>query len=199
MCLLLETIKLENGLFCHLKWHEERINTSRKALLNIAEPLQLNLSMPELCNRGIYKCRIVYADTIKNIEFQEYSPRKITSLRLIEHNTIDYAFKYADRHVFSSLPKQMPDAEWLIVKNGCLTDTTFSNIVLYDGHQWYTPTTYLLNGTQRQRLLHEGRIVESAIRPIDLLQFKSIRLINSMLDFESSPDIEIQNIIPLNK
>jgi 4-amino-4-deoxychorismate lyase len=82
----------------------------------------------------------------------------------------------------------------LIIKNGFITDTSFSNIAFFDGTQWFTPFTYLLNGTQRQHLLRQGAIVETEITPSDLKQFRYAKLINAMLDLETSPLIDIQNI-----
>ena len=85
------------------------------------------------------------------------------------------------------------------MKNGFITDTTFSNIVFYDGMQWITPDTYLLNGTQRQRLLREGRIVSREVRVGDLSRFITAKPINSMLDFDTTPEISIAAItMPLS-
>lgn len=78
----------------------------------------------------------------------------------------------------------------LIVKNGCITDTTFSNVALFDGTQWCTPDTYLLNGTCRQRLIQDGLLVEKRIGPKDLSDYKYIRPINAMLDLEDTPNVE---------
>jgi 4-amino-4-deoxychorismate lyase len=81
--------------------------------------------------------------------------------------------------------------EILIIKNGFVTDTSFSNIVFFDGIKWITPSTYLLNGTQRQQLLQQGAIIEEEIRPSDLKHFRFAKLINAMLDLETSPSIDI--------
>jgi 4-amino-4-deoxychorismate lyase len=82
----------------------------------------------------------------------------------------------------------------LIIKNDFITDTSYSNIVFWNGAQWITPDTFLLAGTQRTRLLEEGIILEKKIRAQDLPKYSHARLINSMLDFETTPNILIKNI-----
>lgn len=191
MCLLIESLKIEDGHPCHLADHERRMNDARKALFGIDTPIVLNdqLSDIEIID-SILKCRIIYSDVIHSIECRPYTPRTLRSLTLIENDTIDYTYKYADRSMFDNLPSHAPDTDFLIVKNGFITDTTFSNIVFYDGVQWITPATYLLNGTQRQRLLREGRIVSREVRVGDLSRFITAKPINAMLDFDTTPEIE---------
>ena len=197
MCLLVESLKVENGRPCHLTDHEYRMNDARKVLFDINIPIDLKDQLTDIYTvgtNGILKCRIVYSDVIHSIEFQPYTPRIIRALHLIENNTIDYTYKYADRSMFNCLPLHEPDTDFLIVKKGFITDTSFSNIAFYDGEQWVTPSTYLLNGTQRQRLLREGRIVSREIRVGDLPRFTSAKPINAMLDFDATPEIEIAAI-----
>lgn len=194
MCLLLESIKVENGRPCNLEDHINRMNNSRRLLFGIHEPLILSNQLFDKEIKGVVKCRIVYSDTIHSADSQPYTPRKIKTLYLMEKNDIDYTHKYADRSTFQDLPVHAPDEDFLIVKNGYITDTTFSNIVFFDGNQWVTPSTYLLNGTQRQRLLREGRIVCRDVEVNDLSHFLYARIINAMLDFDSTPFIEISDI-----
>jgi 4-amino-4-deoxychorismate lyase len=173
------------------------MNEARKVLFGNSTSIDIAGQLTDIENfdsEGILKCRILYSDIIHSIEFQPYTPRVIRALTLIEDNTIDYTYKYADRSMFDRLPPHAPDTDLLIVKNGFITDTTFSNIVFYDGTQWVTPSTYLLNGTQRQRLLREGRIVSREIRVGDLSRFISAKPINAMLDFDATPEIEIASI-----
>ena len=42
MCLLLESIRIENGLIRNLKYHQARMNQARKELFNIPELLDLD-------------------------------------------------------------------------------------------------------------------------------------------------------------
>ncbi len=53
--------------------------------------------------------------------------------------------------------------------------------IFFDGTEWVTPTTFLLNGTCRQRLLSEGKIKERIIHATDIPSFTHIGLINAMI------------------
>jgi 4-amino-4-deoxychorismate lyase len=69
----------------------------------------------------------------------------------------------------------------LIVKNGLITDTSYSNVAFFDGQLWFTPHQPLLPGTARARLLHEGCLQEAKITLTDLHRFEKCSLINAML------------------
>ncbi len=74
---------------------------------------------------------------------------------------MNYEFKYQDRTIINSFLTGINDvSDILIIKNGLLTDTSFSNIILFDGEKWITPDTYLLNGVKRRRLLENNEIIE---------------------------------------
>nr|WP_293053156.1 aminotransferase class IV [Paludibacter sp.] len=170
------------------------MNDSRRSLFGIQSPIILPNQLFDKEIKGVAKCRIVYSDSIHSVDCQSYTPRQINTLYLIEKNDIDYTHKYVDRSAFQNLPAHAPDEDFLIIKNGYITDTTFSNIAFFDGKRWITPSTFLLNGTQRQRLLREERIFSCEIKVNDLNHFLSARLINAMLDFDSTPCIEISDI-----
>ena len=70
----------------------------------------------------------------------------------------------------------------IFLKNGKVTDSSYANIIFFDGIQWFTPSTFLLNGTCRQRLLNEGKITEAPIHYTDIRDFQQIGFINAMLD-----------------
>ncbi len=59
-----------------------------------------------------------------------------------------------------------------------LTDTSYTNIALYDGEQWFTPSTPLLRGTMRQRLLDCGLLQEREIMVSDIPNYQYISLFN---------------------
>lgn len=84
------------------------------------------------------------------------------------------------------------DEELIIVKNGIITDTSYANLVFYNGKEWHTPSRPLLQGTKRQKLIDEGKIKEREIRVHDLKKFTKCSLINAMLDIG---EIEL----PVNK
>lgn len=196
MCLLLETIKIEKGLLCNLFFHNLRINSSRKELFGCNDFIKLEniVKIPSELNSGLYKCRVIYSNTIKKIGFLPYHKRKIKSLKVVVCDSIEYNYKYENRECLNKLLKLKKNCDdILIVKNKKITDTSFSNIVFSDGKKWITPSTPLLKGTKREKLLSEKKIVSDEIKINDLKHFKKAALINSMLDL-SDCSVVIENI-----
>jgi len=197
MSLLLESIKLKDGEFHNLFYHERRMNRSLKLLCGEHEHFDLEkfLEKIEQPKRGLYKCRIVYDDYSREVEFLPYSFKEIKTLRIIEHDRISYEFKYADRKTLDrlfDLRKTCDDI--LIVKRGFVTDSSYSNIVFKKDKHWYTPWSALLKGTMRSYLLERNLIREEEIRVEDLGTFQYFKLINAMMGFDA-PEIEVSNIV----
>lgn len=193
----IETIRVRNGVLENIEFHKKRMHETCKEFdINFKEDYLENIIIPKDLSSKELKLRIVYSKNSLEQSIEVYNRRKISSLRLIEANDIDYSFKYEDRDKLNSLLKQKEGAyEILIVKNGFITDTSFSNIVLLDqSNQLFTPSTYLLNGTQRQRLLLNNQIKEIPLTPKDLKNYKSLHLINALNEpFDTTP-IPIENI-----
>lgn len=196
MSRFIETIRVENKTCLQLELHEKRLNHTRRTFFGDVPNIGLKsvINFPESLTQTIYKCRIVYGLNIESITFDPYVIRNIHSLQLITDDTIDYSFKFEDRSRFNQYLTHKSADEILIIKNGFVTDTSFSNIVFFDGIKWITPSTYLLNGTQRQHLLQQGAMIEEEIKPSDLKHFRFAKLINAMLDLETSPSIDIHII-----
>lgn len=191
---LIESIKIQNKKLLNIEWHDRRFNETRRKLYGKFTTVELEklIFLPELADNNVYKCRVLYGPDIDEVDVQLYIPRNLKTLKLIEDNEIDYRFKYEDRSAFEKLMAQKGEADdILIVKNGCITDTSYSNIIFFDGSKWITPDTYLLNGTQRQRLLYEGKIIEERITPEDLHKFEMIKPINAMLNIETTSSVTI--------
>ncbi len=191
---LFEVIKVQNRQLQNIEYHNDRLNRSRSDVFGIKEPIYLEkiIKIPANLDNQIYKCRVIYSDKIEKIEFEPYQPRKINSLKIVTHDTIDYSVKYYDRKIINELYKQRGDCDdILIIKNGFVTDTSYANIVFWDGKNWITPTTPLLPGTKRKKLIEEKRITEKEIKVSDLQSFEKARIINAMIDLEESNDILI--------
>jgi len=198
MCLLLETIKIEDGKILNLEYHNRRYNSSLKNKFGISgdKDLGLHISMPADLGPGVFRCRILYTKNIEKIEFVPHEERIVRSLKLVTADGIDYSLKYADRKELEALFEKRDECdEILIVKNGYITDTSVSNIVFrrHDG-TWVTPDAPLLGGTMRMFLLETGRISEAGIRSSDLPSFSAAKMINCMTDLEKGPIIEMENI-----
>lgn len=192
--LLIETIKCLDGRLWNLKFHQRRFDLAHKKCFAGSEGISLRaaIEIPEGCKTGLFKCRVLYSEKIEKVEFLPHSYRSVKSLKLVEDNEIDYHLKFADRERLTSLFNQRDNCDdILIVKNGYITDSYTANTVFWDGTTWWTPDTPLLPGTQRARLLEEGKIKVCRITPGDLLKYTKVGLINAMQDLESMPVVEM--------
>ncbi|HOJ49223.1 MAG TPA: aminotransferase class IV [Spirochaetota bacterium] len=179
----IETIRYENNKIINLDLHQKRVNKVFKVFFPYNTPLNLEKELKKIDkpdNKDRYKIRIVYSNEIIKIDIEKYRIKNIDKIFVIECNNIDYKYKSVDRNIFNELKKDKD--EIIIVKNGYLTDTTYTNIVLSDRKKLITPNTPLLEGTKREELLIKGIIIEEEIKLKDLKFFDKIFLINSMLD-----------------
>lgn len=192
----IDTLKVADGKFIHPELHLLRIQQTQHEVFGHHSSFSLSDNLiPEEKRDGIVKCRITYSQTIHQINFDFYRPRSIGALKLVESNNLDYHLKYADRKCLAELLQiKGTNDEILICRNNRITDTSYSNVVLYDGKNYFTPTTYLLNGTKRQYLLQQGKIKEKDISIRDLSQYQRLYLINAMLDIEDNISLAISQI-----
>ena len=103
---------------------------------------------------------------------------------IVKDNDIDYSFKSTDRTCLNRLATQKGDCdEIIIIKNGLVTDTSFTNIAIYKHGMWLTPKHPLLLGTKRAALLEKGIIQEADITVDDLMKAEKVSLFNAMIDF----------------
>jgi 4-amino-4-deoxychorismate lyase len=197
MCQLIESIRVTCGELQNIGYHNERFNRSRKELFGLHDEIDLSklIVLPDNIDQATYKCRVIYSKILHNIEFQPYIQRNISSLKMVNVEFIDYSYKYLNRNCFTDKMIKIEADDILIVKNGFITDTSFSNIVFFDGSNWVTPSTYLLNGTMRRYLLDTNKIISRLIIPEDLKNFESAKLINAMLGLDNSQVISVGNII----
>lgn len=197
MSLLIESIKLLDGQFHNLFYHEQRMNRALKMLCGVHENFDLEefLQLIEKPKQGLYKCRVVYDDQSREVEFVPYQPKVINNLRIVEHDRISYEFKFQNRKLIDRLFELRKDSDdILIVKKGYITDSSYANIVFRRGKKWFTPWSALLKGTMRTKLLERNLISEEEIRVEDINSFESFKLINAMFEFDA-PEIEVTNIV----
>jgi 4-amino-4-deoxychorismate lyase len=193
---LIETIKVINGQFQNLPYHNARLNNARRELFSCKDEIDIALlvSIPAEVKKGVYKCTVTYSEKILAAQFQPYIIRKINNLKLVVNNEIDYSYKYADRVNLNKLLEQKGECdEIIIVKNGLITDTSYTNLVFYDGAKWLTPNSPLLKGTKREKLLKEGLIEEVEIKANDLTKYSKVALINAMLEL-GNVEVDIKNL-----
>lgn len=184
-----ESIKVKDGIIENIEYHNRRFEFTMLSFFKSAWKINLAdlITVPEKYTKGVYKCRVVYSSGIEKIEFTPYSKRYIRTVKLVYDNEIDYTFKYEDKSSLDKLKALYPDYdEILIVKNGMVTDSSFSNIAFFNGTEWLTPAVPLLKGTKREKLISDGFIYPVAIRPDDIHDYKKISFINAMLDLGES-------------
>jgi 4-amino-4-deoxychorismate lyase len=182
----IETIKIVDGEILNLEFHERR--SSDTILyhygINRVLPLRALINSHDIdINMGVLKLRVIYSFEILNYTITPYIPRNVKSLKLVDGGEIDYGHKYENRDTLNTLLLLRGDCDdILIVKNGLVTDTSYSNFVFGDGTTLFTPTLPLLRGTKREYLLERGVIKERNLSVEEIARFSSFYLINSMVD-----------------
>ena len=191
-----ESIQLNNGEFKLLALHQERVKRTMldyfpgKKVIYLYDVL-LRTAFPSV---GVYKCRIVYNTEIRGIEYTRYIKRDIRSLKLVVTTIESVPYKKEDRcELNASFALRGECDEIILVKDGLLTDTSFSNIALFDGLNWYTPRIPLIYGVNRSQLLLDGILLERDISPSELMNFKLISLFNAMNEF-GTIELDISSI-----
>lgn len=193
-----ETIKIKDGKAQSVAYHQARMERTIRHFF----PELSRTSMPSLEEflipkegMELYKARVVYGEHgVEAVEYAPYTMRKIASLQVVTDETIEYNFKSTDRSRLNALSAKKGDCdEIVIVKHGLVTDTSFTNLAIYDGSRWLTPKHPLLLGTKRACLLEHGIIQEADITLQDLKKAQSIRLFNAMIEF-GEMEIPMQNL-----
>ena len=196
---LIETIKIIDGNPQNLEWHQHRFTSSISQYYRKRSTYKLEylLLVPEEYSRGIVKARFSYNATEYLWKFEPYVLQEIKSLKIIYDDNIEYQLKYSDRSYLKNLYQKKGECDdILIVKNGMIADTSYCNIVFFDGTNWITPIFPLLKGTCRERLLHKKKIKEEIIKPDQLDSFKSFKLINAMRDLCDVQELPVSVISP---
>lgn len=196
---LFESIRLLDGNFDLIEFHEERMKRTQKNIYGFSDD---SFSLADFLNKfdfpkvGLYKCRLVYGSLYTDPAFIPYEKRKIKSLKIVNSNSIDYSFKLVDRSQINGLFTTRENCDdILIVRDGQVTDTSYCNIVFRKGNEWLTPEKPLLGGVRRASQIHLGTIQTKAIAVNMLNEFDSFRLINAMITWEESELTPIENII----
>ncbi len=193
--LFTEVIKLRDGVLYSLEYHKVRMARTLAAFgMSQMDFAMVEDAVPSNCTNGLYKCRVLYSNKIEKIEFTPYSLRRIETVELVADNNIEYSFKYADRGRLNALQAASSCNEIIIVKDGFITDSSYTNLVFKQGKEYFTPKECLLPGTKRQALLDAGIIKPVSIRPKDLSSYESVHFINAMIDIEDNINCSISAI-----
>lgn len=188
MSLLLETLRAVDGEIEGLEFHLQRMIQSRQTLWGLMDIPDLKGALEHsgvTCGPGIWKIRVLYDRVIRRIESTPYKPLSYNKIALVDDNSLEYSYKWADRFALNQLQNRANSAgadTALIVRNGLITDFLSANAVFFDGVNWLSPSKPLLRGTRRHRLLLSGKILTADIAVEDLCGFHCISPINAMVD-----------------
>jgi 4-amino-4-deoxychorismate lyase len=213
MCLLFETIKIEHGVAHNLEWHLKRIARSLENIFgcslpfippgdvdkNGVSPLLLRDELQRMTlPKQLHKCKVVYTMGIIDIQIIPYQRKTPENFLLVNCDELNYDYKFLDRADINELFSQCgADDEIIIVKRGCISDSSIANLVFFDGKNYVTPDTPLLMGTKRQQLLHDKRIIQRRITTKDLHKYLSFIPINAMSDDNFDQMFDMKKIINL--
>jgi len=184
MLKFIETLRIENGIIHNLDYHNARLNLTRRQNFNSKDKIDLKDFADAFQDiKGRMKCRVLYSENDYEVSYEMYKRRSINTIKLVFDDKISYEFKSENRSDLNDLYVQKENCdEILIVKNGFITDTSYTNAAFFDGARWFTPENPLLAGTKRQELLDKQIIIPQKIKVKDLSDYQRISLINSMLD-----------------
>jgi len=194
MCQLVESLRIENYCMYHIGLHNKRFNQARKALFGKTDYIHLEdqITIPDQINNQRYKCRVVTNGEEITTEIAPYIQRNITTLKVVHMNDIDYSYKLLNRNLLDKAFEVRGKCDdIIIIKNNMVTDAWAANLIFFDGEKWITPSTPLLKGIQREYLLSTGKITEQPILVSEIMNFKKIKLINAMIDFERASEIDV--------
>jgi 4-amino-4-deoxychorismate lyase len=182
MSLFFETLKVVKGEIQNLSFHNQRLNKTIENIFH--QPSHIDLSQ-YIFQKDFTKerCRVIYDQKIKTIQFFPIKPRIFQSFKIIETD-ITYNFKSVDREEIDNLflQKQRCD-DILMVKDGLVTDTSIANIAIYDGVSWITPKKPLLRGTYRESLLQKQLLLEKDVKIKDIKNAQGFALMNALIGF----------------
>lgn len=199
----IETIHYKNGEMPLIHWHNQRFLSTQKenwnAIIypNISDILQKKLENYSFDKDIPYKIRLVYGQDSLQVDVEKYTQKSISELYLIHANEIEYSYKFFDRSKLNQLKTKISTEDEIIaVKQNRITDTSFTNIALFDGDKWYTPLNPLLKGVQRQYLIEKNILHPKEILIQDISNYSQIALFNAMVNWENAWKFSIDQINP---
>lgn len=197
MSRFIESIRLSDGRFNNLSYHQARMSRTLHDHYGNQPFFDLEKFLFERAfpSNGLFKCRILYDDVSRELTYSPYVAKSIQRIKVVEDDVISYGYKYANRHAIDRLFERRGNCDdVLIVRDGKITDCSFSNILLWKDHKWYTPSTPLLAGTMRQCLLDQNKVEPREIPVEEVRSYHRFKLVNAMLQF-NSPEIEVSEIV----
>lgn len=200
MSLLFETIKLVDGIPQNTSYHMNRIEIAFRDYF-LSKP-SYRLSEGLFCSqrplKGTHRLKFIYDTNSYDVEIESYHIKKVKAFLIVKDEHIEYSFKFHRRDIIEKWQSKMPeDTDIIFVKNGLITDASYSNLVFKTKDQdLFTPINCLLKGTKRQKYIDEKLIIPATIKVGDLTQFTQLSRINAMMDLGEDDWLKIDRVGP---
>ena len=192
-----ESICVKDGIAENLAAHQSRVNKTLDAFNASNQSIELASIVDELTlpAEGLYKLRISYdLNGIYQSACSAYQYKQIQNFALVDIKGQGYDYKFSNRDWINEALALSGKDEIMMHDGGLIKDCSYTNIVFYDGVNWFTPDAPLLEGTQRAKLLNEGIIQPKALYVQDIPGFKNFKCINAMLNWDTAIQYEIDLI-----
>lgn len=197
---LFESIRIDSGTAPLLEYHQRRLEAAFMHHFQKKCPWQLKHLVPQSTSTSRMKWRFSYNATDYNSELLPYRTKSIRSLNCIEIGDFNYPLKWTDRTFIDQSYQDKGDADdVLFLQNGWLRDTSYCNIALFDGQNWFTPNPPLFKGVERQKQLEHNKLIAKQIHWREIPNFESFVLINSLRPFEEQRPQKITNQIKTDR
>jgi para-aminobenzoate synthetase/4-amino-4-deoxychorismate lyase len=189
---LLESLRLENGVYTLLERHVARLLSSARYFGFKHDETVLRQSLASLAARtnGLHKVRLLLAvNGIVEITSELLQENGLPLRVAISEMTLDskdamHRHKTTRRELLDSARAGRPDCDEVLLLNeqGQLTEGSYHNLVVSRDGRLLTPPLAcgLLPGVLREELLAQGTITELVLYPHDLKRADELWLINSV-------------------
>jgi len=192
-----ESICVKDGLTENLHFHQARVNKTLHAFNASHNSIELTKMVQQLAlpTLGLFKLRISYdLNGNHQAKLTPYVYKQINHFALVDIKGNRYDYKYENRDWINEALSQSGKDEIMMHDDGLIKDCSYTNIVFYDGVNWYTPESPLLPGTQRSKLMQEGVVIPKALYVNDISSFVKFKCINAMIDWEDAVEYKIELI-----
>lgn len=184
-----ESIRVKEGIAENLDFHQARVHKTLNAFDASYNSIELMTIVQELIlpAEGLFKLRVSY-DLNGNHQssFTAYQYKQIQNFALVDMKGQSYDYKFSNRNWINEALAESGKDEIMMHDRGLIKDCSYTNIAFYDGANWFTPATPLLEGTQRAKLIQESVISPKALHINDLPNFIEFKCINAMIHWEDA-------------
>lgn len=200
--MFIESVRISQGRVMLASFHECRMSdTCMETYGRFRLPPLSAIEIPDWCRAGEVKMRIVYGEDLEEVSFSKYECRDIKTLKIMEVGPdMDYHLKYADRSCIERFYNMREDCDdILMVRDGKICDTSYTNVILTDGKRKFVPSTFLLPGVMRSWLISSGEVQigdfdVSALVPGNKWGITHLMMINAMMPPESAIVVPLESV-----